>query len=139
MKNNKGFTLIELLVVIAVLGILAAVVLVAINPTARMNEARDAGKKNDVGQVALAVETCYTSNEGSYVVVAGTAADTDCSDTSALETDGFLKRAPTSVTCCDSGTEVYCEAALDAPSGTNTHWVYYTATGVSGENTSQCP
>ncbi|MBI2031792.1 MAG: prepilin-type N-terminal cleavage/methylation domain-containing protein, partial [Candidatus Levybacteria bacterium] len=32
LRNQKGFTLIELLVVIAILGILAAVLLVGVNP-----------------------------------------------------------------------------------------------------------
>lgn len=127
MKNNKGFTLIELLVVIAVLGILAAVVLVAINPTARMNEARDAGYKNDVGQVALGVETCYTKNEGSYTSAI------DCSDEAAagaLVTNNFLKRVPTSVTVCDvASSEVMVYADLDAGG----FWVYLTSAGTSLE------
>jgi prepilin-type N-terminal cleavage/methylation domain-containing protein len=40
--NRKGFTLIELLIVIAILGILAAAILVAVDPVGRIQEARDA-------------------------------------------------------------------------------------------------
>lgn len=64
--REKGFTLIELLVVIAVLGILSAVVLVAINPSRQLQRARDSGAKSDVGQIATALEAYFTDNEGSY-------------------------------------------------------------------------
>lgn len=44
MKNikNFGFTLIELLIVMAILGVLAVVVLVAINPVQQLARTRDA-------------------------------------------------------------------------------------------------
>ncbi len=51
-KNfSKGFTLIELLVVIAILGILAAVVLVAINPGQRIAAARNSRVKADLASI----------------------------------------------------------------------------------------
>ena len=84
----RGFTLIELLIVIAILGILAAAVMVAINPGKRTKQARDAARKQDVnaianalvGYLALAGEyptferTCDTSRGGS-----GGANPTNCS------------------------------------------------------------
>jgi len=60
-KKFKGFTLIELLVVIAILGILAAAVLVAINPAKRQRQAQDAKRKNDIGALATEVQGYYTS------------------------------------------------------------------------------
>lgn len=59
--SPKGFTLIELLIVIAVLGVLAAVVLVAINPIEQLARTRDAGRKTTVGQLKNAVQAYYTS------------------------------------------------------------------------------
>lgn len=60
----RGFTLIELLVVIAVLGILAAVVLVAIDPGQRLKEARDVQRKQDLGTHSQAIETYFTLTKG---------------------------------------------------------------------------
>lgn len=60
--QRRGFTLIELLIVIAVIGVLAAVVLIAINPVRRLAQARDAGRKSDVGQIATASQAYYVTN-----------------------------------------------------------------------------
>ncbi len=58
MRNkNKGFTLIELLVVIAIIGLLASVVLLALN-SARQ-KSRDAKRLADVRQLASALELFY--------------------------------------------------------------------------------
>lgn len=61
--SPKGFTLIELLIVIAILGILAAGVLVAINPVQKINQANDANMKSNVGQIATALQAYYTTNQ----------------------------------------------------------------------------
>jgi len=63
----RGFTLIELLIVIAILGILAAAVLVAINPGKRTRQAQDAKRKNDIGALATEIQGYYTApGSGTY-------------------------------------------------------------------------
>lgn len=67
MKNKtshrvKGFTLIELLVVIAVLGILAAAVLVSVNPIEQLARGRDSGRKSAITQLSRAVQSYYVAN-----------------------------------------------------------------------------
>lgn len=57
---KKGFTLIELLVVIAIIGVLASVVMVALN-SAR-GKARDAQRQSDIQQISKALELYYLDN-----------------------------------------------------------------------------
>lgn len=59
-KKGLGFTLIELLVVIAVIGLLASVVMVALN-TAR-GKARDARRAADMKQIVNALSLYYSTN-----------------------------------------------------------------------------
>lgn len=125
--RNRGFTLIELLVVIAVLGILAAVVLVAINPAERINSANDAKAKTHVNETATAIETCYT-DQGVKNPGTGYA---NCNTNAELTTGGYVKTMPPNVTACASGTEVIGEACLS----TGNTYKYNTATGTYTENT----
>jgi type II secretion system protein G len=62
-KNKSGFTLIELLVVIAIIGLLASVVLLALNGARA--KARDAKRIADVRQLASAMEL-YFNDQNSY-------------------------------------------------------------------------
>lgn len=59
--NQKGFTLVELLVVIAVLGVLAAGVLVAINPLEQLARGRDVSKKTAITELGRALNTYMTT------------------------------------------------------------------------------
>ena len=66
-KNSlqKGFTLIELLVVIAVLGVLATIVLLAVNPGEQLARARDTSRIAGVKQLGRAIQAYYTAAGGS--------------------------------------------------------------------------
>ena len=77
---QKGFTLIELLVVIAILGILAAVLMVALNPAARIAAARNSRVRSDlssIGSQAMLFNNDTGTNAGctaSYPLTFGSAA-----------------------------------------------------------------
>ncbi len=66
LSSSKGFTLIELLIVIAILGVLAAVILVAINPAQQFARARDAGRKTALSQITNALQAFYTTRQATY-------------------------------------------------------------------------
>ena len=69
-KNKAGFTLIELLVVIAIIGLLASVVLLALN-SARA-KSRDAKRLADIRQLASAYELYFNDVNSYPTVAAGT-------------------------------------------------------------------
>ena len=70
--NNKGFTLIEILVVIGIIAILAAIVVVAVNPARQFAEARNSQRQSNVESILNAVGQNIADNKGLFVCAAGT-------------------------------------------------------------------
>lgn len=87
----RGFTLIELLIVMAILGVLAVVVLVAINPVQQLARTRDTGRKSAISQIGRALQAYYTSHNGSYVSESSTWLDS-------LVSSGEISTAPSQIT-----------------------------------------
>ena len=66
---QQGFTLIELLVVIGIIGILAAVVLVAVNPGRQFASARDTQRRADLYGLTNAIYQYATENNGNVPTI----------------------------------------------------------------------
>lgn len=64
LKSNKGFTLIELLVVIGILGVLLAIVLIAINPARQFAQANNTARRSDVNTLLNAIHQYAADNKG---------------------------------------------------------------------------
>lgn len=105
---RKGFTLIELLLVIGIIAILASIVIVAINPTKQLGDARNAQRKSDVNTILSAVYQYAIDNDGNLPSgitttneeICATGAETldasltgECIDLDAL-TGAYLVRIP---------------------------------------------
>jgi prepilin-type N-terminal cleavage/methylation domain-containing protein len=65
-KNQKGFTLIELLIVIGIIAILAAAVIIAINPGQQFQQARNATRWSHINSVVNSVYSYMISEAGSF-------------------------------------------------------------------------
>ncbi len=64
MRTHKGFTLIELFLVIGIILILAAIVVVAINPARKQGDERDQQRRSDVTAILNAVFSYAVDNGG---------------------------------------------------------------------------
>ena len=62
-KKNRGFTIIELLIVIGIIAILAAAVIIAINPGRQFEQARNATRWSHMNSIVNATYS-YTIAEG---------------------------------------------------------------------------
>ena len=70
MKNvtsaKKGFTLIEILIVIGIIAILAAIVIIAINPAKQFAQARNAQRESNVNTILNAIGQNIADNKGTF-------------------------------------------------------------------------
>lgn len=64
-KIPRGFTLIEILLVIGIIAVLATVVIVALDPATRFQDARDSRRISDIQSISSTIQQYIIDNQGS--------------------------------------------------------------------------
>src|ERR1700735_2848314 len=65
-RDKRGFTLIEILVVIGIIAVLAAIVIVAINPSRQFAQARESQRVSNVDSILDAIGQRMADNKGVF-------------------------------------------------------------------------
>lgn len=110
MKTQKnGFTLIEILVVIGIIAILAAIVIVAINPARQFAQARNTQRESAVSTILNAVGQNMADNRGIFT----------CPDigTDVDDTDQFIGTGEVDLASCLVPTYIAAGIPVDPDGG----------------------
>jgi prepilin-type N-terminal cleavage/methylation domain-containing protein len=114
---KKGFTLIELLIVIGIIGILAAAVIVVLNPAELLAQARDGTRLSDIDSVSSAVNLYIASVDDIELLNGATGTAAYANVTGACAADN-----PFNATCTDN----------TSTSTAGTGWVRVPLASISG-------
>ena len=139
-EQKRGFTLIEILLVIALIGILAGIVIVAVNPARQVGMAQNSQRTSDVNTILNATHQYMLDNNGQ--VPSAIPAGTNC------EGEEFYRICKTDASSCTSlvdlsfltDNETYLVSIPINPGldGTN-HTGYYVVQSVNGRITVCAP
>jgi prepilin-type N-terminal cleavage/methylation domain-containing protein len=118
--NQKGFTLIELLIVIGIIAILAAAVIIAINPGRQFEQAREATRWSHVNSIANSVYSYAIDNGGNFPT---------CDDELEVGAAGDFGTAIDAIECEDDLVDTYMAALpLDPQDGSGAATGYLIST-----------
>lgn len=112
-KKEKGFTLLELLIVIGIIAILAAAVVIAINPARHFQQARNSQRWNDINTLSSAVYSYLVDKGGFWPPCLATSTPTSTVDALACQADlvpdyiTAIPRDPQNTTTTISGYQMH--------------------------------
>ncbi len=121
-QNHKGFTLIELLVVIAIIGLLASVVLLALNGARA--KARDAKRVADMNQLLKAFELYY--NDYNSYPTTTPSGSLSSSSIPSLMVPNYMSTMPKTVNPADGN----CSSTANV-NGSNDYYMYANSNGTA--------
>lgn len=136
-RSEKGFTLIELLVVVAIISLLSSIIMVSLNDARA--KARDARRKSDFHQIAVALEMYYDKYGGypamGSTATSGTYANTNPYWDSGLNTwnnlftplvnEGFMPNVPRDPINTASGAFPWSALPSGQPVGASINRLYH--------------
>ena len=121
-NSKAGFTLLEILLVVGIIAILAGIVILAINPTKQLGDARNAQRRSDVLTILNAVYQYAIDNNGNLPNSAGiTSTVSPCGTSSSVATDASTTLAATLV----GASSTYLIALPHDPATTTTSYSAY--------------
>ena len=91
-KSAQGFTLVELLVVIAIVAILAAVVILIINPLELLRRGRDVTRISDLDNLQKAISTALADSTSPAATLCFNIANPTVATCTGLSTDANAKK-----------------------------------------------
>lgn len=129
-NNQKGFTLLEVLLVIAIIAILAGIVILALNPSKQLADARNSQRRVDVGTVLNAVYQYTIDNRGNLPTgIDSVTTTSQVLGTSSTGCDTTCSVASTTASCLDLSSYLVPTYIVDIPydpsSGSATNTEYY--------------
>lgn len=127
--SQKGFTLLEILLVVAAIGVLAGIVILAINPGKQLGDTRNASRRVDVNTILNAVYQYSLDNNGNFPAEI----DAITASSQVLGTDVNCDTTCTATTtiaaCINLGTTLTPTYLVDIPrdprTGSSTNSDYY--------------
>jgi type IV pilus assembly protein PilA len=122
-RKAAGFTLIELLVVIGIIAILAALVIVAINPAMQFAQARNAQRESAVATILNAVGQNIANNKGTFT----------CSGVSLSGSTSTIGTSGANLATCLVPTYIATGIPVDPANGTDADTKYTVSTTTGGQ------